>query len=234
MPHPDFVALTPRRAIVGAEDDSWSVVEPLLIVSLDDSTKQVWFVCHGYSQLAEDFIRYVSILDDGSRFIVAPEALSRFYVKPATGKIGASWMTKEDRENEIQDYVRYLDALHDHVFRETDPSSVSLHVLGFSQGVATAARWAALGKGAPDQLVLWAEFLPPEFDTPQTARALRDLHITAVYGDSDEYITAEAIDRHTDQLQGLGLEFDVVVFEGGHRMDKKTLLRIAQGRSRAQ
>jgi hypothetical protein len=35
VPHPDFVALTPRRAIVGAEDDSWSVVEPLLVVSLD-------------------------------------------------------------------------------------------------------------------------------------------------------------------------------------------------------
>jgi hypothetical protein len=37
VPHPDFVALTPRRVIVGAEDDSWSVVEPLLIVSLDYS-----------------------------------------------------------------------------------------------------------------------------------------------------------------------------------------------------
>ena len=35
VPHPDFVAVTPRRAIVGAEDDSWSVVEPLSIVSLD-------------------------------------------------------------------------------------------------------------------------------------------------------------------------------------------------------
>lgn len=35
VPHPDFVALTPRRVIVGAEDDSWAVVEPLLIVSLD-------------------------------------------------------------------------------------------------------------------------------------------------------------------------------------------------------
>jgi hypothetical protein len=29
------VALTPRRVIVGADDDSWSVIEPLLIVSLD-------------------------------------------------------------------------------------------------------------------------------------------------------------------------------------------------------
>jgi hypothetical protein len=35
VPHPDSVALTPRRVIVGAADDSWTVVEPLLIVSLD-------------------------------------------------------------------------------------------------------------------------------------------------------------------------------------------------------
>jgi hypothetical protein len=39
VPHPDFVALTPRRVIVGAEDDSWSIVEPLLIASLDSTRK---------------------------------------------------------------------------------------------------------------------------------------------------------------------------------------------------
>jgi hypothetical protein len=35
VPHPDFVALTNRRVIVVAEDGSWSIVEPLLIVSID-------------------------------------------------------------------------------------------------------------------------------------------------------------------------------------------------------
>jgi hypothetical protein len=40
VPHRDFVALTPRRVIVGAEDDSWSIVEPLLIVSLDSLPKK--------------------------------------------------------------------------------------------------------------------------------------------------------------------------------------------------
>jgi hypothetical protein len=33
--HPDFVAVGKRRIIVVAEDDSWSEVEPLLIISLD-------------------------------------------------------------------------------------------------------------------------------------------------------------------------------------------------------
>ena len=35
VPHRDFVALTPRRVIAGAEDDSRSILEPLMIVSLD-------------------------------------------------------------------------------------------------------------------------------------------------------------------------------------------------------
>ena len=33
--HPDFVAVGKRRIIVVEPDDSWSVIEPLLIVSLD-------------------------------------------------------------------------------------------------------------------------------------------------------------------------------------------------------
>jgi len=37
--HPDFVAVHPRRIIVVADDGSWSVVEPLLIVSLDYEPK---------------------------------------------------------------------------------------------------------------------------------------------------------------------------------------------------
>ena len=35
VPHREFVALTPRRVIVGAQDDTWSIIEPILIVSLD-------------------------------------------------------------------------------------------------------------------------------------------------------------------------------------------------------
>lgn len=35
VPHPDFVALGPRRIFVVGQDDSWSIIEPLLIVSLD-------------------------------------------------------------------------------------------------------------------------------------------------------------------------------------------------------
>jgi hypothetical protein len=35
VPHPDFVAVAPQRIVVVAEDSSWTVIEPLLVVSLD-------------------------------------------------------------------------------------------------------------------------------------------------------------------------------------------------------
>ncbi len=37
--HPEFVALGKRRIVVLAEDDSWSFIEPLLIVSLDSLSR---------------------------------------------------------------------------------------------------------------------------------------------------------------------------------------------------
>jgi hypothetical protein len=38
--HRDFVAMTRRRIVVLGEDDSWSFIEPLLIVSLDSMPKK--------------------------------------------------------------------------------------------------------------------------------------------------------------------------------------------------
>jgi hypothetical protein len=35
VPHRDLMALTPRRVIVGFEDESWAIIEPILIVSLE-------------------------------------------------------------------------------------------------------------------------------------------------------------------------------------------------------
>ena len=80
--------------------------------------RQLVVACHGYGQLAGRFIRHFAPLDDGSRLVVAPEALSRFYLdEPGTApaaerRVGACWMTREDRLHEIDDYVRYLDALY--------------------------------------------------------------------------------------------------------------------------
>lgn len=185
--------------------------------------RQVWFLCHGYSQLAETFLGYCSTLSHETRLLVAPEALSRFYPEGGSGRVGASWMTRDDRESEIADYVSYLDAVYEEIFRQVGRGHVTAHVLGFSQGVATACRWIARGKAKLDHLIMWSERLPPEFATPESVEWLRDLRLTVVNGLQDEYLSQAAMDTHASRLEKLGLFFEDIRFDGGHRIDKETL-----------
>jgi predicted esterase len=191
--------------------------------SLGGETRQVWFVCHGYSQLAETFLGYCQALEDDSRFLIAPEGLSRFYVDGTRGLVGASWMTREDRDHEIDDAVSYLDATYQSCFERIERGRVSVHALGFSQGVAAACRWAVRGNAQLDHLVMWGERLPPEFATPESVERLRDLRLTVVNGLHDEYVSIRAMDEHATRLRKLGLFFEDIRFDGGHRLDKETL-----------
>src|SRR5207247_6761190 len=96
---------------------------------------QVWFACHGYGQLAGRFLEKLRVLDDGTRYLVAPEGLSRFYLSehPTERRVGASWMTREGRLAEIEDYVRYLDALYADVCDVLEPDPVTGHALAYPQ-----------------------------------------------------------------------------------------------------
>jgi hypothetical protein len=52
--------------------------------------------------LATDIIQEFSYFAKGTRYFVAPEGLSRFYLSGSTDTIGASWMTREERKSEIR------------------------------------------------------------------------------------------------------------------------------------
>ena len=215
------------------EEHRFKVERSARYATLGDGRKgvtQVWFVCHGYGQLAREFIRNFEILDDGSRLVIAPEGLSRFYRDGTHGEIGASWMTREDRASEIEDYIRYLEALYTHVFERVDRDTVEVVVLGFSQGVATATRWIAHGRVHADHLVLWAQMVPPEFRSREGFRRLRALQLTLVRGTRDTFVSAEHFAQQRTHLALHGVAAQEMVFEGGHRLDRDTLLEIATGR----
>ena len=184
--------------------------------------REVWFVLHGYGQLAAYFIRHFRPLVDGARCVVAPEALARFYLSETSGRVGASWMTSEDRLCEIEDYLGYLDALYDHLASGFS-GDTAVHVLGFSQGAATACRWAARGHVPAGRLTCWAGSLPPELDLG----ALKGTRLTLVAGTADEYATPERVAAQKERLGAAGLAYDALSFDGGHRLDAGALRRLA-------
>jgi predicted esterase len=191
---------------------------------------QVWFVCHGYGQLAERFLDKVRVLDDASRYIVAPEGLSRFYLseRPAERRVGGSWMTREDRLAEIDDYVRYLDAVYADVFGTLDRTRVTVQALGFSQGAATVSRWVAFGTARIDRLVLWGGEFPPDLDLgAQSVRGrLRAARLTLVYGRADELITPKVVAGIAARLHEHDIPCQEVPFDGGHELNDEVLRRL--------
>jgi len=194
---------------------------------------EVWFVLHGYGQLAAPFLRRFQTLDDGRHRIYAPEALNHYYLQDAGGahgpesKVGATWMTREDRLTEIGDYVRYLDTLYRHVFAELSRDATRVVVVGFSQGAATAARWVALGRARPDDLVLWGSPAPPDLEWPGAARALARSRVTLVYGREDAFFDEPRAVSEAERLRAHGVPPALVGFEGGHQIDAEILEQLA-------
>jgi predicted esterase len=207
------------------------------------AARVVWVVLHGYGQLAGYFVRHFAPhTGPGSgRLVVAPEALSRFYVGRESGgggggpagapaRVGATWMTREDRDAEIADYVRYLDLVLDAATAAARPESgtLPLGVLAFSQGAATACRWVAhrhrRGLAGPRALVLWGGALPHDVDLAGAdGDALRALRLTLVVGDADEFATPAVVAQQEARLRDVGIPFETVRYAGGHRLEAEVL-----------
>lgn len=189
--------------------------------------REVWFVCHGYGQLAARFLEKLRVLDDGTRYLVAPEGLSRFYLSehPTERRVGASWMTREDRLAEIEDYIQYLDAVYADVFRVLDRAQVTVHALGFSQGAATVSRWAAMGKAKLDRLILWGGEFPPDLDLAlgPIGTRLRAVRLRLVYGRADEYITPKVVATIGERLRAHAIPYGEIPFDGGHELNDAVL-----------
>ena len=198
--------------------------------------RELWFVCHGYGQLAGRFLRQFAPLDDGTRLIVAPEALSRFYLDPIpqrrndpSPRIGASWMTREDRGAEIADYVAYLERLSAEIRHPLAGAAPRIVVLGFSQGTATVSRWLAASDHRVDQLVLWGGTIPPELDLASWSARLHGAAITLVMGDHDELATPAAVTTEAERLSAAGVAFTVLRYDGNLSIDPAALTRLAEG-----
>jgi len=192
-----------------------------------EDARQVWFVCHGYGWLARDFLDEFRKLDDGSRYFVAPEGLSRHYTNHAKGMVGGSWMTREDRLSEIADYVTYLDTLYQHVFQTISRRSVSVVVLGFSQGAAAATRWISLGQAIADRLILWGEIPPPDLDLEMAWGKLESSRLTIVTGTNDRYVDPSQLLKAEARLLEHEIPYETIMFEGGHHLDDSTLRSLA-------
>jgi predicted esterase len=200
------------------------------IGNINARTKQIWFVMHGYGQLAQYFIRKFAALEEHGICVIAPEGLSRFYLEnfqPGTGRkndrVGAAWMTRENREMDIRNYIQYLNTIYN---KEVNGVDIPVTILGFSQGSATASRWVMDNQIRFQRLILWAGIFPPDMDFETGKDILKEKDIQLVYGKKDPFLTDERFQEMTNLSERLSANIKQLVFDGDHDIDQATLLKL--------
>lgn len=199
---------------------------------LTRQTRNIWFCLHGFGQLAQYFSRKFTDLVDEQTFIVVPEGLSRSYLNGDYQRVGASWMTREDRDHEIADFLAYLNALYDLILTGHDVAGFHVTLLGFSQGGATACRWLNAGHIHADRLILWAGFFPNGLTDLIDPSKLTETGCHYVYGRQDEYFKQiKDVDAYLQRMKTDVPHLAITAFDGGHRVESDVLLQLV-GRSK--
>ena len=181
--------------------------------SLTDTTKTVWFVCHGMGYLSRYFLRYFSELNPEENYIIAPQAPSKYYIQPKF-HVGANWLTKDNTEQGTKNIMAYFDSIFE---AEQIPEDKTFIVLGYSQGVSVAMRYLARRKMVCDQLVIHSGGIPKEL-TPEDFSHIKDqTQVTLIYGTQDEYLNEERIQYESQRvLELFGDTVSILPFDGKH------------------
>ncbi len=134
-------------------------------------------------------------------------------------------MTKEDRLNDIEDQYHYLEGLMAD-YLPLVSKKVKVHVMGFSQGVATALRWIDHSEIPVSSLICWAGTFPPDIDYKLQAEKFKNIHFNACFGDEDEFISTAQAKKLVKQLEDQQIELQPHFYKGGHRLQLQLLEKL--------
>jgi predicted esterase len=182
---------------------------------------------HGYRENATRHMAELERIPGAEGWaLLAVDALHAFYAG-STGEVLRGWMTRELREEAIDDNVGYIRRILD-VVRPEIGWTVPLAFLGFSQGASMAWRAALLGGhgGAlQPRVVALAGDIPPELarhEGPFPDKVL------IAHGDQDEWYNRQKLEADVQLLQTKKIQPETLTFQGGHAWTDEFRHRAAQ------
>ena len=166
----------------------------------------VWIVLHGYGMLSEYFVKKFECIINETTLVIAPEATNRFYLGNNYNRVGASWMTKLDREQEIRDNILFLDKLFSIIKKEIGHDNFKLNT---------------------NSLILWGSDIPKDSLIIEKKSRWNSMNLKIVIGKNDEYINEEKKQEFIGVVKSYGLKYDLIEYEGSHKIIEEELKKIA-------
>jgi len=189
-----------------------------------EKTRTVWLVFHGIGYLSRYFLKYFKHLDPEENYIIAPQAHSKYYLNGEYRHVGASWLTKENTEAEIENMLNYLDEI---LITENLSEVENLNIFGYSQGVSVATRFVARRKTQCKNLIMHSGKVPQELER-EDFNFLDSTHFTFIYGTEDKYLENKIIKVEKERLNNLfPKNLKIESFKGGHEVNTKLISKFA-------
>lgn len=193
--------------------------------NVDDRSKSIWVIFHGYGQLVSDFIEKFKEVNLDENVLIFPQGLSTFYLKGVADKIGANWMTSHEREIDILNYINYLDKLYQHEIMPHS-SNIKLKLFGFSQGGHTVSRWISHSKLDYEKLVLWGTSLAHEINREKIESCFSKGNNEIIIGDQDRFIDQQRLSHVRKRYTKIGFSYNLKKYSGGHDIYPEILKEI--------
>lgn len=191
--------------------------------SLNKQTQHVWLAFHGLGYLSRYFIQYFRNLPEND-YIICPQAPSKYYQGKDFKYVGASWLTKENTQPEMQNLIRYINAIE----KNEIPIDIPIKLFGYSQGVSIAMRWLASGKKNVSHLIVHSGSIPKELKASDF-EAYPNLRVDLIYGTKDEYLTEEKLAyQHHKAKELFGNRVHVHAFDGVHEVNSNLFVKLAK------
>ncbi|MAW95062.1 MULTISPECIES: esterase [unclassified Leeuwenhoekiella] len=186
-------------------------------------TQNIWLVFHGLGYLSRYFIEHFKDLNPEENYIIAPQAPSLYYQDKRYNYVGACWLTRENREQGIENNHAYLDALYEKELKPKLEAGKRLIVMGFSQGVSVAMRWLDSRKLICDQLILHSGSIPKDFEKNSFQGLIKSQPVL-LFGKKDKLISHDLLESETQYAQDIfGTAPKLISFDGGHEVHEESI-----------
>jgi predicted esterase len=194
--------------------------------SLTDQTKNIWICFHGLGYLAKYFKKYLEHLDPAQNYIIVLQAPSKYYQDKSFKHVGASWLTREETEQEIGNNLRYVQSVLENESVAGDPRNI---FFGYSQGVSMATRFLKKYDSSAKALILHSGSIPVELNAADGKHMLKLIkQVIHISGKRDEYATPEKVKQEESKLELLfGTNCERHRPDIAHEVDKDLLERIS-------
>lgn len=176
---------------------------------------------HGFGQKCKGFMRHFAPFRERNILVVAPQGPHQFYMQLEPKKVGFNWLTTYEKENSIRDFVGYMNQLLDRLDAQYGHVRDNVFLLGFSQGVSMAYRFAASGTIVPRGLVACCADLPA--DVAEKLPTLAKFPVLLAHAEDDPVIPLSKAEEAESQLHAQDFSVERLRYTGGHTLPEDAI-----------